>query len=96
LLGRVIAESDGRAGNGAEETPMRAEARDGETEVVLLAYRPPEHETGGKAIEFSSASIEERWQRGREDMVAAVETLRAGRATRRDPGYTFYDCRRAG
>ena len=71
------------------------EAREGEIELVLLAYRSSLHETGAKAIEFSRASIGERWETGRDDMTAALDALRAGRATRRDPGYTFYDCRRA-
>jgi NTE family protein len=70
------------------------EAREGEIEVVLLAYRPSLHETGAKAIEFSRASIGERWETGRDDMAGALAALRAGRATRREPGYAFYDCRR--
>ncbi|NUZ07813.1 patatin-like phospholipase family protein [Piscinibacter koreensis] len=78
--------------------PTRAaierEARTGAVEVVLVAYRPPAHETGAKAIEFSRASIGERWEAGRADMSAAVEAWREGRASRRDPGFTFYDGRR--
>jgi hypothetical protein len=69
------------------------EAREGEIEVVLIAYRPPAHETGAKAIEFSRTSISERWESGRSDMSAALATLDEGRATTRDPGFAVYDCR---
>jgi NTE family protein len=76
-----------------EVAAIAREAREGEIEVVLLAYRPPAHETGAKAIEFSRASVKERWEAGRADMTAALDALRGGRATRREPGYAFYDCR---
>lgn len=75
---------------------IACEARAGEIEVVLMAYRPPAHETGAKTIDFSRASIGERWARGRADMAAALDALREGRATRRDPGFAVYDCRIAG
>lgn len=65
-----------------------------ETEVVLVAYRPFAHELGGKTLEFSGASIAERWASGRDDMDAAVALLRAERPSRRDPGFAFYDGRR--
>ncbi len=95
-LAAVEAKATGKGkGGAAPDEAIAGEARDGEIEVALLAYRPPEHETGAKAIEFSRASIGDRWQAGREDMVATLEALRAGRATRRDPGFAFYDCRRA-
>jgi NTE family protein len=64
------------------------------TEVVLLAYRPSAHEVSAKSLEFSAASITERWSAGGEDMRAAIAKLEAGHATTRDPGFTFYDCRR--
>ncbi len=86
---------DRLAAGDAEAEAIAREARDGEIEVALLAYRPPAHETGAKAIEFSRASIRDRWQAGREDMAATLDALRAGRATRRDPGFAFYDGRRA-
>jgi hypothetical protein len=72
------------------------EAQVGRTEVVLIAYRPPEHELGAKTIDFSNASIDERWRAGEEDMARAVATLREGRATRDESGFAFYDCRRPG
>ena len=78
----------------AELEAIAREARADMVELVLLAYRPPPHETGAKAIEFSRASIGERWEAGREDMTAALDALRTGRATRRKPGYAFFDCRR--
>ena len=97
-LAAVEAKARSKVGADAEalNEAIARDARDGEIEVALLAYRPPVHETGAKAIEFSRASIKDRWQAGREDMLATVEALQAGRATRRDPGFAFYDCRRAG
>ena len=93
LLARAQARLAAVEGN-AELEAIAREARADTVEVVLLSYRPPPHETGAKAIEFSRASIGERWEAGRDDMTAALGALRAGRATRREPGYTFFDCRR--
>ncbi|NML18300.1 patatin-like phospholipase family protein [Azohydromonas caseinilytica] len=78
-----------------DQAPLPQETPEGETTVVLLAYRPPAHEVSAKSLEFSSASIEERWNAGRDDMRAALAALEAGRATTRDPGFSFYDSRRA-
>ena len=81
-------------GGDAEPEATADEARTGAVDIVLLAYRPPAHETGAKAIEFSRASIGERWDAGRHDMTAALEALHAGHATSREPGgYAFFDCR---
>ena len=93
LLARARARLAAAEGDPELEAIAR-EARAGEVEVALLAYRAPGHETGAKAIEFSRASIEERWDSGQGDMTAALDALRAGRATRREPGFAFYDCRR--
>lgn len=65
-----------------------------ETSVVLLAYQPAAHELGTKALEFSAASLSERWTAGQQDMAAAIEALETGRATTQDPGFSVYDCRR--
>jgi NTE family protein len=73
---------------------LERDAREAETEVVLLAYRPPAHEVSAKTLEFSAASVAERWDAGREDMRRALALLEAGQATTRDPGFTFYDARR--
>ena len=95
LLGEMAAQQQGGQGlDGPLGKAVRAEARLGETEIVLLAYRPPAHEVGAKALEFSRASITERWAAGREDMAHAIEKLRAKDATSRDLGYAFYDARR--
>jgi NTE family protein len=71
------------------------EGRRSELTVVLLAYLAHEHELAAKMLEFSRASIDERWEAGRVDMVAALDKLEAGDATTREHGYTFYDARRA-
>lgn len=68
--------------------------RGDETTVALIAYQPPAHEVSAKTMEFSMPSIRERWSAGEEDMRAALAALQAGRATTRDPGFAFYDCRR--
>jgi hypothetical protein len=66
-----------------------------ELTVVLLAYRARAHELSAKTLEFSRASIDERWAIGRADMNAALDKLEAGALTSADHGYTFYDARRA-
>lgn len=70
------------------------EGRDSELTVVLLVYAARKHELAAKTLDFSRGSLEERWKAGREDMNAALDTLERGDATRRAPGYTFYDGRR--
>ena len=62
-------------------------------EVALIAYQSPANELGAKTLEFSSASITQRWDCGQRDMTAVIERVREGRATSRDPGFTFYDGR---
>lgn len=93
MLNRISARLAAAASADPAIADIASEAREGEIEVVLIAYRPPTHETGAKALEFSRTSIGERWERGRSDMIAALATLREGRATKRDPGFTVYDCR---
>ncbi len=78
----------------APRTEAADAAGDGETAVALLAYRPPVHEVAAKTLEFSAPSVRERWAAGRQDMHAAIAALEAGRATTRDPGFAFFDCRR--
>jgi len=69
--------------------------RDNELTIVLLAYAAHKHELSAKTLDFSRASLDERWTAGREDMSAALDKLERGDATGRDLGYTFYDARRA-
>ena len=95
LLAEVAAQREAtQALDGPLAEAVRAEGRLSETEIVLLAYRPAAHEVGAKALEFSRASITERWAAGREDMARAIEKLQANEATSRDAGYAFYDARR--
>ncbi|MGZ9004721.1 MAG: DUF3734 domain-containing protein [Burkholderiales bacterium] len=63
-------------------------------DAVLTAYRAPSHELGTKMVDYSRASIEERWAAGHRDMSDALGKLEAGDAAERWPGYTFYDGRR--
>jgi NTE family protein len=71
-----------------------SEGRSNELTLLLIAYRAPAHEIGPKMVEYSLASIEERWAAGHEDMSKALQKLKAGDAAERWPGYTFYDGRR--
>jgi NTE family protein len=80
---------------GSEAAALVEEGRDDHLTLVLLAYRARAHELSAKMLEFSRASIDERWAIGRDDMQAALLSLEAGKATERAPGYTFYDARRA-
>ena len=97
-LRSILARARARLGPAADADPgladMARESGEGQIDVALLAYRPPLHETGGKTMEFSRASIGERWESGRTDMTAALATLSEGRASTRDPGFAVFDCRR--
>jgi NTE family protein len=75
---------------------LMEEGRRNEIALVLIAYRAPSHELSAKTVEFSRASIQERWAAGREDMSQALRKLETGEAATRYAGYTFYDGRRSG
>ena len=62
----------------------------GKVEIVLAAYRALPHEVSAKGLEFSSASLRERWDAGRSDMRSAIEARAAGRADLRDLGFALY------
>lgn len=47
-----------------------------------------------KTVDFSRASIDERWAAGLCDMNAALDHLESGPATFAADGYSFYDGRR--
>jgi NTE family protein len=74
---------------------IAAEGRANEIELVLVAYRAPAHEMSAKTVDFSRASIEERWSTGLRDMNTALDQLESGSATLAADGYTFYDARGA-
>ncbi|HEV7802377.1 MAG TPA: patatin-like phospholipase family protein [Burkholderiales bacterium] len=82
--------SEQRGGRTAE---LAAEGRANEITVVLVAYRAPAHELSAKTVDFSRASIDERWAVGLQDMNAALDKLESGSATSAVDGYTFYDAR---
>lgn len=79
-----------RVGHLAE---LASEGRTNQITTVLIAYRATPHEVAGKTVDFSRASIDERWSTGRRDMNSALDKLEAGSATATGDGYTFYDCR---
>jgi NTE family protein len=95
LLAQQLRRSHAAPAADTEELRQLArEGRDAHTDVVLLAYRPPAHEVSAKTLEFSAASVAERWEAGKADMQRAIAALEAGQATTRDPGFAFYDARR--
>ena len=75
-------------------TQLVSEGRQNQLTIVLLAYRARAHELSAKTLEFSRASIKERWALGLEDMNAALDKLEKGDATVSERGYSFYDARR--
>ncbi len=78
------------AGRDAE---LAGEGRANEITMVLVAYRAPAHEMSAKTVDFSRASIDERWACGLRDMSAALDRLEAGTASFAADGYSFYDGR---
>ena len=89
LSGRIPA--DDMVGRTAD---IAAAGRANEIAMVLVAYRAPAHEMSAKTVDFSRASIEERWSVGLGDMNAALDRLESGSATLAADGYTLYDARR--
>ena len=67
------------------------EGASGELTILRIAYRALMHELGGKMLDFSKASINERWIAGRDDMQRALDALAAGETTSRGDGYALYD-----
>jgi NTE family protein len=88
LSGRIPAQHQvGRVAQIAEQ------GRANQVTAVLIAYRAHTHEVAGKTVDFSRASLDERWSAGLQDMHAALDKLESGTATTAGDGYTFYDCR---
>jgi NTE family protein len=79
----------------AQAGPLLAQARFNTITVVLVAYRAPPHELSAKTVDFSRASLDERWATGRADMNAALDMLATKRPTSSEHGFTLYDGRRA-
>lgn len=77
-----------------ELAALGEEGRASALALLLVAYRPPLHEQAAKTLEFSRASIEERWALGRADMAAGLDLFESGRATHEKHGCSFYDGRR--
>lgn len=74
---------------------LLGEGRSNNVTVVLVAYRAPPHEMSAKTVDFSRASLDERWAAGLEDMNGALDMLEAKAATSSDHGFAFYDGRRS-
>ena len=62
----------------------------GQVEIVIATYRASPHEVSAKGLEYSSASLQERWDAGRGDMRSAIEARATGRAELRDLGFALY------
>lgn len=82
-----------RSAADAAVAALAAEGRDCDVTVVLVAYRPPAHEVSAKTLEYSRASIEERWAHGADDMSTALDRLERGDPTEAGHGFTLYDAR---
>lgn len=70
--------------------------RPGRMDIVMATYRALPHEVSAKGLEFSSASLRERWDAGRGDMLAALTAYATGQAALRDQGFALYRPRVAG
>jgi NTE family protein len=81
---------DRRSGRAAD---LAAEGRASQITAVLIAYRAAAHELSAKTVDFSRASIDERWAVGLRDMNAALDKLESGSATAAADGFTFFDGR---
>lgn len=75
---------------------LAKEGRTNDITVVFVSYRAPIHELSMKTVDFSRASLEERWSIGCGDMMAALDKLEGGDATYQSDGYTLYDGRKSG
>jgi NTE family protein len=82
-----------RSEHGAAE--LLAEGRSNNVKLVLVAYRARAHELSAKTVDFSRASIDERWAAGLEDMTAALNQLESNPSVGGAHGYSFYDGRKA-
>ena len=78
---------------GVRTTELAAEGRANEIALVLVAYRAPAHEMSAKTVDFSRASISERWAAGLRDIHAALDRFEAGAWTSAADGFNFYDGR---
>lgn len=72
---------------------LASHGRESELTIVLIAYKAQQYEVSAKMLEFSRASVEERWAIGRRDMNAALDRLESGDATTSEHGCHFYDAR---
>jgi NTE family protein len=79
-----------------EAAALLAAGRSNTITVVLVAYRAPPHEMSAKTVDFSRASLDERWTTGFADMDSALDMLEAKAPTTSEHGFVFYDSRRNG
>jgi NTE family protein len=62
-----------------------------EMDIALLIYRPNEPQGGAKDFEFSRATMEARWQAGRADAFATLESAPWLAPAERDVGVRVFD-----
>lgn len=77
-----------------EAASLLSEARFNTVTVVLVAYRAPPHELSAKTVDFSRASLDERWATGARDMNDALDLLETNTPTTSGHGFNYYDGRR--
>jgi NTE family protein len=85
-----------RAQGDASAAELLDAGRHNAIELVLIAYRARQPELSAKTLEFSRASVRDRWDAGRADMQRAIDKLEKADATSDRHGFTFYDARQAG
>lgn len=77
-------------GAGTTGHTAAADEAPGQVELVLSTYRPPAHEIGAKTLDFSAASLAERWAAGQRDMASAMAAHAAGQTDVDDLGFKLY------
>jgi len=73
-----------------EAAPDATRLAPGQVELVLATYRALPHEVSAKGMDFSAASLGERWAAGRADMGSAIQAHAEGAADVRDLGFALY------
>jgi NTE family protein len=93
MIAALAAQVPAKLGAGNAGPEVAEAARHNALEVVLVAYRPRPSELARKTMEFSRASVRDRWEAGRADMERAIDRLETPDPTSRSQGFTFYDAR---
>ena len=72
---------------------LTREGSDALLTIVFMAYHAAPHEVAAKTLEFSRASVDERWRAGMADMERAVTRLQSSDYDASSAACMFYDTR---